>query len=205
MEKVIIADDHQVLLDGLESMFEEVEDYEVVAKCSNGAQVLHRLADTGADILLMDINMPRMNGIEVTKEIAEKYPDVKVIALSMYKQPSYINRMLKLGAKGYILKDEGKTSIIEALRAVSQGETYISKKVAEVLRDKNRNHADPGITSREKQVLELLAEGLSSPEISKKLYISIHTVKSHRKHLLRKFQAKSVTALITAAKDMGII
>lgn len=206
MIRVIIADDHQVMLDGIESILQYEEEYEVVATCKNGAQVIHRLADTGTDILLLDINMPRMNGIAVMEEILVKFPDVKVIALSMYKQPSYVNRMMKLGAMGYILKDEGKEVILEALQTVVQGQKFLSKNVAEIIRNQNRSEqVNPGITSREKQVLELLGKGMTSPEIAEKLFISFHTVKSHRKHLLRKFQVKNVSALLSVAKDRGII
>lgn len=206
MKKVIIADDHQVLLDGLESMLNAEEDLEVIAKCTNGAQVLHRLKELEPDILLLDINMPRMNGIEVTEQIRKEYPDVLIIALSMYKQPSYINRMMNLGAMGYILKDEGKDSILDALRAVSQGEKYLSQQASEIIRNQ-KIHAPkmPGITSREKEVLKLLSNGLTSTEIAERLFISYHTVQSHRKHLLRKFNVKNVSALSSMAKDMGII
>ncbi len=206
MKKIIIADDHQVLLDGLESMLNAEEDFEIVAKCTNGAQVLHRLKENEVDILLLDINMPRMNGIAVTEQIRKEYPEVKIIALSMYKQPSYINRMMNLGAMGYILKDEGKDSILAALQTVINGKKYLSKSAKEVIRNQKLNAPKlPGITSREKEVLELLSDGLTSSEIAKKLFISYHTVQSHRKHLLRKFNVKNVSALSSMAKDMGII
>ena len=108
MNKVIIADDHQVLLDGLEYMLDGIDDIEIVARCTNGAQVLHRLSEHAIDLIILDINMPRMNGIEVAQEILDKYPEVKVLVLSMHDKPSFVNRMLNLGAKGYILKDEGR-------------------------------------------------------------------------------------------------
>lgn len=206
MKKIIIADDHQILLDGLESMLNGEEGFEVVAKCTNGAQVLHRLRENEPDILLLDINMPRMNGIEVTQQIRKDYPKVKIIALSMYKQPSYINRMMNLGAMGYILKEEGKDSILEALVSLIKGEKYLSKKVTEIVQSQ-KAHApiNLGITSREQQVLDLLAKGLSTQEISDQLYISFHTAKTHRKHLMRKFQVGNVSSLLIKAKDMGII
>ena len=206
MKRIIIADDHQVLLDGLETMLNADSEFEVIAKCVNGEQIFHRLNHEVPDILLLDINMPRMNGIEVTEQIRKKYPTIQIIALSMYKQPSYINRMIKLGARGYILKDEGKESILEALRTVSRGEKYLSQTASEIIRNQKINAPKiPGITTREKEVLGLLAEGLTSHEIAEKLFISYHTVQSHRKHLLRKFNVKNVSALSSMAKDMGII
>jgi DNA-binding NarL/FixJ family response regulator len=173
MIKVMIADDHQVLLDGLESMLSEQGEFDIVAKCTNGTQVLQKLQQNEPDILLLDINMPDMNGIEVAEMVRKKHPKVNIIALSMYKQPSYINRMLNLGAMGYILKDEGRECILNALQTVSNGEQYLSTNTKQILRNQSLHTANlPAITTREKEVLQLLAQGLTSEEIAKK-YLSV--------------------------------
>lgn len=206
MTRVLIADDHQVLLDGLESMLANHQDIRIVAKCSNGEEVLHRLRDSIVDIILLDINMPRMNGLETTKIIRERYPEVKVIALSMYRQPSYINRMLHLGAVGYVLKDDGKEEIIKAIIACKEGRQYLSDDVRKIIKNHKENQpVNLGLTSREKDVLIELGNGLNSNEIAEKLFISFHTVRTHRKHLLQKFDVKNVSGLLAKAKDMGII
>ena len=206
MTKIIIADDHQVLLDGLEYMLEGLEDVEIVARCTNGKQVLHRLAEKETDLLILDINMPRMNGIEVAEQIQKNYPGIKIIALSMHDQPSFVNRMLNLGACGYVLKDEGKETIRIAVKTVLAGEIFLSDSIREVMNQHRiKGVRDPGLTEREKEVLEALAEGMTSHEIAEKLFISFHTVKTHRKHLLRKFDVKNVTSLLNVAKELGMI
>ncbi|MCB0687429.1 MAG: response regulator transcription factor [Saprospiraceae bacterium] len=206
MIRILIADDHQVLLDGLESLLNAEEDIEVVAKCSNGEEVIHRLADSAIDLVLMDINMPRMNGIEAMEIILKKYPDIHVIALSMYKQPSYVNRMLNLGVSGYVLKDEGKKVILEAISSCMSGKQFISRQLQEILRnERSKLPFNLALTSREKEVLKELGNGSNSKEISEKLFISFHTVRTHRKHLMQKFNVKNVTSLLSKARDMGII
>ncbi len=204
--RILIADDHQVLLDGLESMLKEVEGIEVKGQCADGNQVIGYLSKEEVDLVLLDINMPGMNGIEAMEKIQKDHPQVKVIALSMYKQPSYINRMLRLGAQGYVLKDEGKDEIVKAIRVCAGGDRFLSREISKILHDqKSKLPVNLGITSREKQILVELAKGLTSKEISEQLHISYHTVRTHRKHLLQKFDVGNVTSLISRAKNMGMI
>ena len=187
-------------------MLLDQKNIEVVATCKNGIQLLNTLKSVPADIVLLDINMPRLNGIEVMKEIQENHSSIKVIALSMYKQPSYINRMLSLGASSYILKEEGKEAIISAISACINNDKFVSKEVMNILRSQQQNLTQkPYLTIREKEVLLEIAKGLSSPDIATALNISIHTVKSHRKHIMEKFNTKNMSALIADAKDLGII
>jgi len=206
MLKVLLADDHQVLIDGLKALLGADDDVEVVGTCSNGEQVLHRLAEKEVDVLLLDINMPRMNGIEVMELINAKYKDCKVIVLSMYRQPSYINKMLKLGAKGYLLKDDSSKQILNAIKTVCAGRQYLSDEIAAILNSqKELKNRIPAITSREKDVLHLIADGLTTREISQRLFISTNTVQTHRKHLIEKFSVSNSAAMLIMAKDLGML
>ncbi|NNE27938.1 MAG: response regulator transcription factor [Saprospiraceae bacterium] len=206
MIKVLIADDHQILTDGLAALLANDPEVEVVAKCSNGEQVMHRLAENSIDILILDINMPRLNGIQVMEQISKKGIESKVIVLSMYQQPSYINKMINLGAKGYILKDDSSKQIIGAIKTVHSGNMYLSSEIRSILNSqKELKNQIPAITSREKEVLKLIAEGLTTKEISKKLFISVNTVQTHRKHLIEKFSVNNSSAMLSLAKDLGIL
>lgn len=208
MIRLLIADDHKVLLDGICSYFSDVEDIEVVDTAYNGTQVLRILKERDIDILLLDINMPELNGVETCKLIAKHHADVKVIALSMYKQASYVKRMKSYGAKGYILKDDSASEMIKAIKKVYEGEEYYSTKllslmIANVLGPEQLN--DIYLTGREKDVLELIAEGFSNKQIANKLILSVHTIDSHRKNLLMKFNSKNTAELVKKTMDRGLI
>ncbi len=208
MIKIMIADDHQVLLDGLTALFEGSSEVQVVATAPNGKVVLEKLADLEVDIVLLDINMPEMNGVETCRQIMRKHPDVKVIAISMYKQSSYVKRMKSYGARGYILKDDSAEEMIEAIQKVHEGNEYYSSQLMELLRTnvlRGQDEINPNITDREKQVLQLISEGFSNKEICAKLFLSVHTVDSHRKKLLSKYNAKNTAELVKKAMDQGIV
>jgi len=208
MIKVLIADDHKVLLDGICSFFADSEDIRVVATARNGVQVIQILKEKDIDIILMEINMPELNGVETWKLIAKNNFNVKVIALSMYKQASYVKRMRSYGAKGYILKDDSADEMIKAIQTVHEGAEYYSHKllglmISNVLKpDKAEGIC---LTGREKDVLEMISVGLSNKEIAKKLILSVHTIDSHRKNLLMKFDAKNTAELVKKTMDKGLI
>lgn len=207
MIKILIADDHKVLLDGFLSIFQSYNQIEVVATAANGQQVLDRLKEVEVDIALLDINMPILNGVETCKKIKTKFPKTKVIALSMYRQKSYIKRMIQHGAMGYLLKDDSAEEIIDAITSVHQGKKYFSRQLSSDVFDAqtNRDQKIADITSREQEVLNLIAQGLSNKSIGLKLSISIHTVDSHRKSLLSKFQAKNAAELVRMASEKGLL
>ena len=206
MIKVLIADDHKILTDGLSTVISEDSEIDIVAICHNGEQVIHRLSQLDVDIIILDINMPRMNGIEVMEFISSNHSHCKVIVLSMYRQPSYINKMLNLGVKAYVLKDESSKQILEAIKEVKSGNTYLSNDIQQILHSqKELKNKIPAITSREKDVLKLIAEGLTTKEISKALFISTNTVQTHRKHLIEKFAVNNSSAMLNLAKDLGIL
>ncbi len=208
MINILIADDHKVLMDGFVSIFKNVEDFHVVASVNNGQEVLDKLKETEVDIVLLDINMPVLNGVETCKKISKDYPQVKVIALSMYRESSFVKRMKQNGAKGYLLKDDSADIIIEAIHTVSKGKEYYSDQLKNILfnqvfEEKTFNTA--AVTKREKEVLELIAEGMTNKEIGDKLFVSNHTIISHRKNLIEKFNAKNTAELVKLAIEKGVI
>jgi len=208
--RLFIADDHQIILDGFCSIFEVVEDIEVVGKGKNGKEVLTFLENNTVDIILLDINMPILNGVETCKMVNRDYPDVQVIALSMFDQQSYLKRMIQHGARGYLLKDDSATEIEQAIRTVYQGDRYVSSQLKDMLASidfllGSNKKGLIDISEREQQVLELLSEGLTDQQIGDKLFISFHTSKTHRKNLLSKFNAKNAAELIKMALEKGFI
>lgn len=211
MIKLLIADDHQLLLDGYIAMFEHIDDITVIAKAHNGKEVMEHLTEVSPDIILMDINMPVLNGVETCKKITKKYPDTSVIALSMYDQQSYFKRMMQYGAKGYLLKNDSAEEIEKAIREVHQGERYISSQMREhlasieYLSGTQSKYKAVDISNREKEVLQLVSDGYTDQQIADQLYISYHTVNSHRKNLIIKLDAKNTAELIKKAMEKGFI
>lgn len=206
--KIIIADDHQIITDGLLSILNQIPETEVVGSVSNGKEVLDLLKKEPADIVIMDINMPEMDGIQATKLIKKNYPKVKVLILSMYDKEGFIKNTIEVGADGYVLKNTGKDELITAIEYISSGRTYFSQEVTQTLVHQMRTAGSPEgvhISPKEKDILELMAEGLTSHEIAEKISASYHTVETHRKNLLIKFDAKNASVLIKKAMDKGFI
>ena len=208
MIQLLIVDDHKVLLEGFTSLFKEQEDIHVVTTASDGYETLQKLQQHPIDIVLLDINMPRLNGVETCKLITEQYPNTKVIALSMYKQSSYVNRMKKNGAMGYLLKDDTSEEIIDAIKLVFHGGQYYSKQILQILANPSLedNELDlESLTRRETEILKLIGDGLSAKLMGDHLFISIHTVQTHRKNLLSKFHVKNTASLVKKAMDIGLL
>jgi DNA-binding NarL/FixJ family response regulator len=157
------------------------------------------------DILLMDINLPQKSGLDLCKEVKEKYPAIRIIGLSTSDQPSVIRKMRENGASGYLLKDASKKEIIEALQEVNSGKEYVNFSVAAALKKSAPNNLLPVLTRREKQILELIAEGQTNQEIANALFLNVHTIDSHRKNMLTKFNAKNTAALIKIAVSNNLI
>lgn len=212
MIKILIADDHKVFRDGIISILGDIEDITVIAEAGDGREVLERLKEVQPDIILMDITMGDTNGIDTTKLVKEAYPNIKVLALSMHSESGYIVKMLEVGASGYLLKDAGKEEMENAIRVIAKGNTYYSQQVSSVivqhLTNPNKAKSSKGgvpLTKREIEVLRLIAEEYSNPEIAKELFISIRTVDTHRRNLLEKLQAKNTAGLVKYAIKNGII
>jgi len=202
--KVFITDDHYMVIEGIRSLLQSEKSIEWMGHASNADSCLAFLKKQLPDVILMDISLPGKSGIELCKEVKEKYPSVFVIGLSTFNQQSFIQKMMDNGASGYVLKNATQKKLIEAIQAVAIGKTYLSEEAATSLR-KYAESEIPVITRREKEVLELIADGLTNGEIAQKLFISTTTVDSHRKNLLAKFEAKNTALLIRTAAQLHFI
>jgi len=211
--RIIIADDHRVLRAGLRLLLERQTGFEVVADAADGRQTVDLVKAHLPDIVLLDIAMPHLNGIEAARLISASRPEVGIIILSMHADESYLLRALKSGAKGYLLKDAGEDDVIDAVRAVSEGKAFFSPAISKLLvEDYVRQLQHQGLedvydllTPREREIMQLLAEGKSSKDIAALLFLSPHTVDTHRKTILQKLNVHSVPELMLYAMRKGII
>ena len=211
--KIILADDHQLVLDGMRSMLQSVAGFSIVAEARNGLEVLEAARTNGFDIILMDIEMPQLNGIEATRMLLEEQPDAKVLALTMFNEKGIIVKVMEAGAKGYVLKNANFNELVEAIHKVASGQNFISSDVIATLMEKDsvrvessKTEIDAGsLTKREIEILKLIAQGLSNKEIGEKLFISHRTVDTHRTHLLNKLEVKNIAGLIRFAMKNGYL
>ena len=192
-----------MVIEGIRSLLQNEKGIEWMGHATNAASCLGFLKNQQTDIILMDINLPDMSGIDLCKEVRQKYPSVFVLGLSTFNQQAFIRNMIDNGASGYVLKNADKEELLEAIVAVQQGKTFLSHEANLSLRDKEDKM--PPISRREKEVLLLIAEGLTNNEIADKLFISVPTVNTHRKSLLEKLEAKNTAILIGRATKQGLI
>jgi DNA-binding NarL/FixJ family response regulator len=202
--KLFITDDHYMIIEGIHSLLQNEPELEWMGHASNAESCLAYLQQQQPDVILMDINMPGKSGIELCKEVKQKYPGIFVIGLSTFNQQSFINKMMENGASGYVLKNATQSELLEAITTVAKGKTYLSDEAASAIKNSGITSL-PMITRREKEVLELIAEGLTNIEIAEKLFISVATVDTHRKNLLIKFQTKNTASLVRTAMQMQLI
>lgn len=201
-----------MLIDGIRVLLEGVEAFKVVGQATNGFEVLDFIEKEPVDLIIMDINMKDMDGVAATREVKKKYPDIKILMLSMFGSKDYIEKVLRAGADGYILKNKGKEELQAAIETVMDGRSYFSPEVTERIMDglqrKKTLETDPmlvELTEREKDVLKLLVQEMTSNEIAEKLCISFHTVETHRKNLISKLPVKNTVGLVKYAIDIGLI
>jgi DNA-binding NarL/FixJ family response regulator len=193
---VAVVDDHQLFRSGLRFILENEEDIEVVIEASNGKQFLEFLQNVKPDVVLMDISMPEMDGVEATRHALAKYPGLHVLVLSMYSDIEYYNTMIDLGVKGFVLKDIDNDELADAIRRVHGGGNYFSQELLLRLIKNKPDGEKIDLTKREKEVLELICQGFSNQEISDKLFISQRTVERHRASLLFKTDSKNSISLV---------
>ena len=215
MIRILIADDHAMFVDGIESILKGENDLEVVGRCYDGPSVLEFLKKTKVDIILLDVNLPGMNGIEVCKAVLAKSKGTKVIAISMFNEESYVTEILNNGASGYILKNTGREELLKAIKQVVDGQSYFSKDVTQTIMKglMNQRRASgtkksslmPKISRREKEVLELIVKEFTTQEIANQLFISLKTVESHRSSLLSKLNARNSAGLVRIAMENKLV
>jgi DNA-binding NarL/FixJ family response regulator len=210
--KVIIADDHKMMIDGLLSILSDENNIEIVNVANNGVEVLKILESKNVDLVLTDINMPIMNGIELTKTLKHKYPTIKVLALSMFGDIDHIQDMLNAGISGYILKNTGNKELIEAINTIANGGTYYDNEVAaEMMRSLTQNNVKKvaiekvNLTDREIEIIKLIAKEMNNATIGDALFISERTVESHRKNIYRKTNTTNIVGLLKFAFANGLV
>ena len=203
---VLLADDHQLIIDGLKSLLKDQEDINVSAEANNGREALRILGFLPVDVVLMDIDMPVMNGIETLKEVKKQYPDVKVIILSMHNEAGMIKSLIELGANGYLLKSCTQDEVVSAIRKVAAGQASFSTDVTmALLKTANQEQKSEFLTERETEILKMIAAGYSNKEIGDKLFISHRTVDTHRTNLMKKISVNNIAGLISYAIKNGIV
>jgi two-component system, NarL family, response regulator NreC len=209
--KIIVADDHKLFREGLVKLLDSAPNIEVIAEAENGQDVIIKAKENKSNIILMDIGMPLLNGIEATISLSKSNPEIKIIALSMHTEKEYIKDILDAGAAGYILKSCTYEELIRAIISIHEGKKYLSEEVTEIvlkdyLENKDNLKGDhSGLSKREFEILTLFAEGKSSREIAEQLFISIKTVGTHKQHILKKLNLKTNTDMVKYAIKEGII
>jgi len=211
--RILLGDDHTLLRNGLRKILQERAEWEVVAEAGDGREAVRLALDIEPDIAILDIGMPLMNGIESTRQIVRRLPNMRVLILSMHANEAYIIQALKAGAKGYLLKDSADTELLRAVSAVSSGKSYFSPAVSKVMLDDYVRHlAEKGIadrydslSEREREVFQLIAEGHSNKEVATLLSISPATIETHRAHILQKLDVHNTAELVLYAVRRGVI
>jgi len=209
--KILIADDHRILRQGIRSLLAPQPDFEVVGETADGPETLKETFRLKPDVVLMDIGMPNLNGFEATRQIKKKLPEVKVLVLTMYLDDEYVLQALQSGASGYVLKDVAVEELVTAIRAVNNDQYYLSPSISRTvidayLRKTEKGEKEPSelLTAREKEIVQLIAEGYTNKEIAAKLYISVKTVDAHRSHIMEKLDIHDVALLVKYAIRKGI-
>lgn len=200
---VFIVDDHYIVIEGICSLLKNERNIEWMGHATSAASCMAFLKHHQPDVILMDINLPDKSGIDLCKEVKELYPSILILGLSTFNQQAFIRNMIGNGASGYVLKNVTREELMNAITTLVAGKDYLSMEVSNKLRENDDKM--PPISRREKEVLQLIAEGLTNAEISEKLFISIPTVNTHRKSLLEKLEVKNTATLIGKAMKMGLI
>ncbi|MBK8808501.1 MAG: response regulator transcription factor [Bacteroidales bacterium] len=202
---ILIVDDHQLFRNGLKFILSDCEDFEVIAEASNGEEFIKLMKNLKPDIVLMDINMPVMNGIDASRKALAVNPDLKIVILSMYDDEQYYNSLIELGVKGFLLKDATSDELKTSILRIYNNHTYFSQELLIKIIKNKENSVNVNITAREKDVLELICKGLSNTEISEKLFISPRTVERHRANLLEKTSSSNSIKLVLFAIKNNLV
>ncbi|MEI6852062.1 MAG: response regulator transcription factor [Bacteroidota bacterium] len=213
--KIILVDDHQIVRDGIKALLNDAEDIDVISEAASYNELREKLKLQDPDIIVMDISLPEISGLEITKMLSETYPNLKVLILSMYTGEDFIFNAIKAGAKGYLPKNTTRKEIIDAIHAVYNNNEYYSESISKVIlksyvqkaktADSLPERAEDKLSSREIEILKYFAGGMSNQEIADKLFISIRTVESHKNHIMQKLELKSTVDLIKYAIKNKIV
>jgi DNA-binding NarL/FixJ family response regulator len=209
--RIILADDHVLFRKGIMSILEKNKDFVVVGEAGDGLELLELLKNVTADMVILDISMPHLRGIEATEEIKMISKDVKILILSMHKDKEYVRSAISAGAEGYLIKEDADTELFRAIEKIRQEGRYLSPLLLEELTGKlfemdkkgQLIHDDEQLTTREREVLKLIAEGLSNKDIADRLFVSVRTIEHHRAHMMRKLDIKSTASLVKYAIRKG--
>jgi two-component system response regulator NreC len=206
--RILLADDHALVRQGFRMILDAQSDMEIVGEAGNGREAVELAEKLQPDLVVMDVTMPELNGIEATRRLTGVAPRARVLALSMHKDSVYVREILRAGARGYLLKDSADTDLLAAVRAVAKGEGYLSPAVSDaVLTDYRRHVTDPLdlLTTREREVLQMIAEGKTNKEIATSLNLSVYTVEAHRGRVMEKLNLHSTGELVRFALRNGLI
>ncbi|HEV8538639.1 MAG TPA: response regulator transcription factor [Bacteroidota bacterium] len=213
--KILFADDHSVVRSGLRALFQSSPEFDIVGEAGDGEEAIRLWEKHTPDIVLLDITMPKVNGIEATRRIKEKNPDAKVLILTIHEEEQYIFEIIQAGANGYVLKSAEKREIFAAVKAVAGGERFFSSSVSKLIIDGFIRRAEDEIveprkttlalTARETEILRYIALGLSSPEIAKKLFLSVNTVNTHRNNIMQKLGIHDIAGLVRYALQNSLV
>jgi two-component system response regulator NreC len=211
--RILLADDHAVVREGIRMILEAQPDFEVVGEAADGEEAVQMARRLNPDVVVMDISMPKLSGVEATQAIKEALPGVQVLILTMHEEQSYLFQLLRLGAAGYVLKRAAASDLVEAVRATARGETFLYPAVAqsivqdylERLRTGEGSERYGGLTYREREILVLIAEGLTNAQIAERLVISVKTVQTHRAHIMKKLDLHDRSLLVRYAVRKGLI
>jgi DNA-binding NarL/FixJ family response regulator len=208
--KILIADDHTMFLQGIISLLEQEPNIEIVGKAVNGLEALQVIEQIPVDLLILDISMPEMDGIELSKILKKKFPAIKILVVSTHSNVSIISRLIRIGVNGYLLKNAEKAELLKAINTIASGDNYFSEETEEKhlsnnLRIEKQVSTLTELSSREKEILVLIAHEYNTAEIAEKTFISLNTVNTHRKNLLSKLNAKNTAGLVKYAVENGLV
>ena len=206
--RVLLADDHAILRKGVRMLIDAQPDLEVVGEAKTGREAIHEARELKPDVVVMDVSMPELNGIEGTRQICDELPHTKVIGLSMHRDSVYVREILRAGARGYLLKDSEDDDLVRAIRAVARGEAFLSPAISDaVLTDYRKHVSNPVdlLTSREREVLTMIAEGKTNKEIANALNLSVYTVESHRGSVMEKLNLHNTGDIVRFALRNGLM
>lgn len=212
--RILIVDDHQLIINGIKVMIESIEEFHIIGEANDGKEAIIRAAELKPDVIIMDISMPFLSGIEATKRILDELPNTKILALTQHEDNVYVMQMLNAGAYGYLLKNSRKEEFVEAIFNVSRGEKYFSKKISDLLlnnlfqnnkKETDENETKVSLTKREKEITKKITEEMSNQQIADNLNISLRTVETHRRNIMQKLNVKNAVSLVRYAVKNNLV